>query len=517
MNSSSFRISIVCALLTVCSCSGENNVASTADAGVEPAAVTAWLIEGATLYHGDGGPGVLGDLRIVDGMITEIGDLTPVDEETVWQAQGLALAPGFIDPHSHHVDDLSPNMASESVLAQGITTVVGGADGFSNRPVVETFADFEAAPAAFNIALYGGHNTYRTTVMGEDYKRGARPEEIQRMRALLAADLEAGALGLSTGLEYEPGLYAETAEIVVLAKDTAAKGGRYSSHIRSEDIALFAAVDEFIEIARQAGIPAHYSHMKVAMSGSWGRSREILERLDAARENEGVQITGDVYPYNGWQSTMQVLLPERDIHDRAAYEFALSEIANPEDIIFSRYSPEPSVVGKTLADVAVEQDRDPVDILMEMVQRAVAENGRELIIGRNIGEEDIRNFISWPHASITSDGGVDDRHPRGQGAFPRAIRLYVREFGLVSLGEMIHKMTGHTADLLGLTDRGRLDVGLAADIVLFDPETITDNGSFNNPVVYSTGIEAVWVNGELVWHDNAPTEARSGRALRRSD
>lgn len=496
-------------VFAVQACSGHDD-----NPGTQTAEEDAWLIEDAIIYDGTGTAGFLGDIRIAGGLIVAIGDLESRPDEHIWLAEGLALAPGFIDPHSHHADEIVPGMAHESVLAQGITTVVGGVDGSSGKPVKDIFTEFEAAPAAFNIAYYGGHNTYRSAVMGEDYRRPATAVEIDSMRALLADDLEAGAIGLSTGIEYEPAIYSVTDEIVALAKDAAAVGGRHSSHIRSEDVMLFEAVEELVDIARLARIPTHYSHMKVAMSAKWGKSEKVIAMLDAARK-EGFEITGDIYPYDGWQSTMQILLPERNIDDRAAYEYALSEIATPDTIIFSQYSPDPSVVGKTLAQVSSLAESDPVDVYMEMVQRVVAEEGNESIIGRNISEDDIRTFLSWPHSTITSDGGVDDRHPRGQGAFPRVLRVYVREQGLLTLEQAVAKMTGWTASTLGFEDRGRIALGLAADLTLFDPRNVTDHGNFKNPIQYSTGIEAVWVNGELVWSEDAATKSRPGHVIRR--
>ena len=212
---------------------------------------------------------------------------------------------------------------------------------------------------------------------------------------------------------------------------------------------------------------------------------------------------------------MEVLLPERNFHERAAYEYALKEIAPADRIIFSRYVLDPSLVGRTLADVAAERGVNAVDVLQEIMLRAIEAGADESIIGRSMAEEDISAFLQWPGSSITSDGGVDDRHPRGQGTFPRVLRIYVREQKVLQLPEAIAKMTSMTADSMGISDRGRIRPGLAADIVLFDPDTVSDHADFENPLQYSTGIEAVWVNGELVWHDGAATDVRSGQVLRR--
>ncbi|WP_321397072.1 D-aminoacylase [Emcibacter sp.] len=478
-------------------------------------AADSWLIRNAVIYDGTGGEPINGDLRISKGLIEAMGNLRPMPGERVWDAQGLALAPGFIDPHSHHDMGLLENPAPASVLAQGITTIVSGVDGMTEVPVRQMFAEFEAHPAAVNLAAFGPHNNYRSMVMKDDFRRTATAAEVEVMKALLGADMEAGALGLATGVEYEPALYSDTAELVALARVAAKMGGRYTSHIRSEDIKFYEALEEIITIARDAGIPVNISHMKLAMAALWGQAPKVVERLNQARA-DGLDVTADIYPYDGWQTTMQVLLPERNLEDRKAYEYALTAIARPSTIIITLYEPNPSYVGKTLEEIALEEGVDPVDMLMKMMQTTAAGGGNEMIIGRNIGEEDIRTFMQWPYSSISSDGGIDDRHPRGQGAFPRVFARYVRELGVLSLPEAIRKMTSLTAQSLGLADRGLLKEGLAADLVLFDAATITDHATFTDPIQYSTGVQAVWVNGQLVWKDGQATESRPGRILRRS-
>lgn len=486
-----------------------------AHAGAEVSAPRArLLISNAVIFDGTGNPPFPGDVRVENGVIVAIGDLNRRAGEDSWDAKGLALAPGFIDPHSHHNARFSEQPAPASVLAQGITTVVSGVDGSTELPLKSMFAEFERSPAAVNLASFGPHNNYRDIVMGEDFRRPATAAEMGRMAALLQADMEEGALGLATGVEYDPALYADTAELIMLAKVAAAAGGRYTSHIRSEDINFYPALEELISIAREANIPANISHIKLAMSALWGQAPDVVALLDAAR-TEGLDITADIYPYDGWQATMKVLLPERDFEDRAAFEYALTSIALPSTIIVTLYEPNPSYVGKTLAEIAGQEGLDPIDMLMKMLQVTTKRKLKEKIIGRNIGEADIRTFMAWPHSSISSDGKTDDLHPRGQGAFPRVLAKYVREKGIFSLSEAIRKMTGLTAKSLGLTDRGLIETGRAADLVLFDPDRITDHGTFSDPVQYATGVMAVWVNGELVWNDGKATGSRPGKILRR--
>jgi N-acyl-D-amino-acid deacylase len=228
-----------------------------------------------------------------------------------------------------------------------------------------------------------------------------------------------------------------------------------------------------------------------------------------------LDITADVYPYHGWQAPMAILIPSRDYSDRAAAEYALKSIASPSSITITYYEGEPSFTGKTLEQLATDQKIDPVDLLMTLLLRAEKENLKEYVIGRNMGEQDITNFMEWPFTAITTDGGIDDSHPRGQGAFPRVLSRYVRDKGLLSLTEAIRKMTSLPAKNLGITNRGTIKVGYAADLVLFDPETVQDHATFEDSLQYSTGIEAVWVNGELVWNKGHATDARPGQIIRR--
>ncbi|MBL8265151.1 N-acyl-D-amino-acid deacylase family protein, partial [Steroidobacter sp.] len=404
-----------------------------------------WLIKGALVYDGNGTAGRKVDVRLREGKISKISaHLQPVKDEQVRAAEGLILVPGFIDPHSHHADSLGKIPAPASVLAQGITTVVAGVDGKANMPVSELFEQLEQSPVAVNVAAFGAHNFYRRVVMADDFRREASTVELGRMRRMLIADMDAGALGLSTGLEYDPGIYASTDEIIELANVASARGGRYSSHLRSEDVAHDAAVTEFLEIAERANIPAHMSHVKLAMSARWGDASGVLARLNQAR-SRGLNVTADVYPYNAWQAPLDVLLPERNFDSPAAYQGVLATIAHPQSIRIAEYAPEPALVGKTLQEIAQARGVEPDAALMDLMQTAIARRTLPWGIVSNISEEDIRTFMAWPYASICSDGKVDDRHPRGQGAFPRVLARYVREQGVLSLQEALRRMTSLSA------------------------------------------------------------------------
>lgn len=472
------------------------------------------LVSGALVIDGTGAPGRVMDLRFEDGVIVALGDLEALPGETVVDGSDRVLAPGFVDTHSHHDSDADPLLPA--AVTQGITTIVVGQDGGSRFPLADWYSELERAPRALNIASYSGHGTLRLKVMGDDYERVATAAEVELMADLLEADLEAGALGLATGLEYDPGIYSSTAEVVELARRARRYGGRYISHVRSEDRDLEAAYEELITIGREADIPVQISHMKLARRGLWYEAPRILARLDEARA-EGVEITGDVYPYEYWSSTMTVLFPERDFGDREEFEYVLTELVVPEELIIGRFDPQPEYAGLTLADVAARREQDPVDAYMALIAelQAAGRSARDNIVARSMNGEDIADLLTWPHANVCSDGSGEGAHPRGHGAFPRVLARYVREEGVLSLEEAIHKMTHRAARNVGLQDRGLIALGAPADLVLFDAERVRDRATFDEPHLESVGIDGVWVNGTRVLEAGAPTGARPGRVLRR--
>lgn len=481
-------------------------------------AMPAWsadmLIRGATVASGADATLAVGDVRVRGDRIVAVGRLSPEKGETVVDAAGLVLAPGFIDTHSHHADGLDKQPDALPVISQGVTTIVSGQDGGSELPVARFFADFTAHPAAINVASYSGHGTLRDKVMGADFKRAATPAEIDRMRALLDADMAAGALGLSTGLEYDPAIYASKDEVLALAKEAAKHGGRYISHMRSEDRALWEALDELVTIGREAKIPVQVSHAKLAMTDIWGQADRYLAVLDKARA-EGIDATLDVYPYPNWQSTLTVLWPKRDFTNRETTDFVLKHLAPPEGILISAFTADPSLVGKTVAEIAKLRGTDPATTAMALIAEAEAVKGDVSVIATSIDERDIARLIAWPNANICSDGALNDLHPRGAGSFTKVLRHYVRETHLLTLGEAIHKMTGVAAQHMGFTDRGVIAPGKIADLVLFDPATVSDHATPADPGALSTGIARVWVAGELAFADGKATGAHPGRVIRR--
>ena len=489
-----------------------------APAGRHPAPAGT-LIVNAIVLDGSGGPGRRVSVRIRGDRIAEVGTLRPEPSDQVIDAAGLTLAPGFIDTHSHADEAIFRRPDALAVVSQGITTVVVGQDGGSQYPLSSFFAALERTPAAVNVASYVGHGTLRSEIMRDDHKRAARPEEVERMQELLRREMAAGALGLSSGLEYDPGFYSTPAELIELARVAGSLGGRYISHIRDEEREIWAAVDELIAIGRAARIPVQLSHVKLGMRRRWGESERLVRTLDAARAS-GVDVTADVYPYTYYQSSLTLLFPNRDFESRESAAFALREFVAPEGLLMAQFDPEPRYVSKTLAEIAELRGTDPVTTLIDLVREAEAtrrSTGRraESVIGTSMAEEDVARLIAWPFANICTDGELAGRHPRGFGAFPRVLARYVREHRVLRLEEAVRKMTSLAAANVGIVGRGAIKPGYYADLVLFDPRTVRDRATPTDPHAVSAGIRTVWVNGAVVF-DGRATGRHPGRVVRRN-
>ena len=487
-----------------------------------PEPVSTTLISNAVIFDGSGDDPYEGSVRFdaTTQRIVAVGDLEAIPGEVVIDAKGRALAPGFIDTHSHHYEDADKFRDMPGVLSQGITTIVRGMDGTAGnyQSVAKFNVAFEASPAAINVASFSAHNTIRQLVMGDDNRRHATPAEIDAMAELIAADMQAGALGLSTGLEYEPGIFSTTEEVIELARVAAASGGRYTSHLRDEDDRFIDAVNEIIRIGEDADIPVHVSHIKLADRLAWGTTADVIGLLNGAR-SRGVEITADIYPYERWASNLAVLFPERDYSSVETAEYTFERTAAAEDILLISYPANPAFEGMTVAEVAGITERDEVTTLLELSQAAEdhrRETGEDSgIIAKSMNNEDIAAFLRWPYMNICSDGWHGG-HPRGYGSFPRVLGLFGREFGVLTVPEAIFKMTARAADSMGISDRGRITAGHYADLVIFNPDTVIDRATMKEPMAMSSGIEQVWVNGVLAFDDGAPTEAFAGQVVKRS-
>ena len=484
------------------------------------------LITNVMIYDGTGSKPFKGQVRIRGDRILHVeqGNHPQLSSDNqVIDGKGLDLAPGFIDTHSHHDIGLDIEPNATAVITQGVTTIVRGMDGFSSGPdnadyfsVNQHLEYFQSIPVAINVASFSAHNSIRLEVMGEDFKREATAKEIMAMASLIELDMRSGAYGLSTGLEYDPGIFSSTLEVIELAKVAANYDGKYKSHIRSEDREYWEAIDETVEIGRQAKIPVNIDHFKLLGTFNWGRTDEVLSILDAARE-EGINITADVYPYEAWSSSITSLYPERNFNDIKETEFILENLSSAEDITFVYHSLHPDYVQKTVADIANEAGKSEVEMLShlsdESYRMGSASSAVEYVVAKGMIDSDVRLLLNWPYSNVTSDGGLECSHPRGCGTFPKVISKYRGEDGLGSLERIIYKMTNLSATNIGLIDRGVIKEGAFADIVMFDAKNTKDNSTFSNSTLQSEGIDSVWVNGIRVLSNGEFTGELPGRLL----
>lgn len=478
------------------------------------AAAASLLIRGGTVIDGTGAPGRRADVRVSGDSIVEVGpNLQAKPGERTIDATLRSVTPGFIDVHSHADRGIDETPDASTQVMQGITTAVVGQDGGGRLPVADFFADLERTPPAISYATGVGHGTVRDLALGGDFKRAATAAELETMKALVDRGMKDGALGLSSGLEYDPGFYANTDELAALASVVAPYGGYYSSHVRDEENHVMDAWREAIDVGRKARVRVEIAHMKLASKPVWGKAAEALTILADAKR-EGVQVMGDWYPYTYWQSAMYVLIPDRDFENRRKWEIGLDEIGGAENVRIIGYRPDPSLNGQTVADVAGAWGKDPVTVIIEMIRAAGPGIG---IIGTSMDEADLAKIGAHPQTLICSDGGLSGRHPRGYGAFPRVLARYVRELKALSLEEAIAKMTGRSARQLGFDDRGLIAPGKKADLVVFDAAAIQDRGTPTDPAQPPVGISHVIVNGQIVLDDGKMTSARPGRGLRRAN
>jgi N-acyl-D-aspartate/D-glutamate deacylase len=521
-------------------------------------------IVGGRVVDGTGAPAREATV-VVDG--DRIADVVPpgtVVEARTIDASERVVAPGFIDVHSH--SDLTPFVepGMDSMLRQGVTTLVVGNCGASAFPLANpgemaalVGADpgelelgwtgfgaylerIDAARPALNVAALIGHGTLRQAALGDDQDRAPTPDELAEMRRLLANALEDGAVGMSTGLIYRPGLFATTEEIVAVAAELATRGGVATSHIRGEGATVFDAVRECIEVGRRAGVPAHVSHLKVETRPMWGRAGELLAMIDAER-GRGADVTADQYPYTAWETELASALPQWAPLDRLEDVLADAEASGRmlraiEDgepgwesagrgigwdrIVVGSHGADPSLTGRSIAEVAAAWDVEPP---LAIVRLVIADRFTGML-GHAMLEDDVREIVSRPDVFVATDGvaispegplGRFSVHPRYYGTFPRVLSRYVREESALSLETAIAKMTSLPADRFALAGRGRVEPNAFADLVVFDPAAIEDAATFERPHAFARGIDAVIVNGRVAWDGSSGEHA--GRALRRGE
>ena len=473
------------------------------------------LIHSGDVIDGTGAARVHLDVAVTDDRIVAVGDHLDlhVDATSKIDASGLVVAPGFIDAHTH--DDRAvlsgPDMTPK--ISQGVTSVVTGNCGASLAPFAgreppppmnllgdaswyrfptmrEYMAAVEASPPALNLAPLAGHTALRAAAMDDVY-RAAAPAEIAHMEALLDEALEAGCIGMSTGLAYPPAVEAPTDEVVALASRLAAHGGIYTTHMRDEGAGVLDSVRETLEIGERAGVPVVISHHKCSGRESWGLSRETLAAIARARSRQSVDL--DVYPY---VASSTVLLTDW--------------IAGAERVLVTWSTPHPECKGRDFESIRSEWGCG--------VEEAVERLSPAGAIYFKMDEEDLRRILRFQDAMIGSDGLPHDTfpHPRLWGTFPRVLGHYSRELGLFSLEEAVHRMTGVPARVFGLAGRGAIRAGALADLVLFDPEQVADEADFSAPTRPARGIYQVIVNGKQVWRGGEWTGAKPGRILRRN-
>jgi len=522
------------------------------------------IIKRGFLIDGTGAPPWRKDIGVADGVIVKIGDLSSERAEEVIDAEGLFIAPGFIDIHNHSDSSIFVVPTADNYVTQGVTTVVVGNCGYSPAPLTDNNREFleyserefikevgripwrsfseylarlEALEKSLNVAVLVGHGTLRSAVLGVGEVKPSE-KQLNEMKDLLAEAMDAGAFGMSSGLIYVPGMFSDTRELIELAKVVSRYGGVYATHMRNEGVELLDAVIEAIQVGLASGVSLELSHVKAAGPPAWGSVAKVLNLIEEY-VGRGYDFSADAYPYTASSTSLEALLPAW-VREGGA-EKMIERLRNPELLsvlrnFLSRYGiPEeghtdwdkirisyseshPEVLGKSIDEVSKMWDADPVSAIARLL---VEDKGLTGVVIHTMSENDVIKAVSHPLVAIGSDGSVmrlgeGMPHPRNYGTFPRVIAKYVREAKVLSLPEAIRKMTSLPARKLGLYDRGLLRPGFKADIVVFNYYTIRDEATYENPHSYSTGVEYLLVNGKLVIRGGKHTGAKPGKLLRRT-
>jgi N-acyl-D-aspartate/D-glutamate deacylase len=508
------------------------------------------ILRGGHVVDGSGRAGFDADVAIDGGRVATVARSLRERGRLELDVRGHVVAPGFIDIHSHGDGSLWQDPRAESVVRQGITTIVVGQDGFSRAPATTddrtagTFRSFgdlwvglrDLRPAV-NVASMVGLGAVRAFAVG-DANRPATAAELRRMARIVDDALSDGACGASSGLEYTPGAFAPREELVELCRPLARRRLPYATHLRNEDDWLLDAVDEAISVARDAGCPLQISHLKTQGPRNWGKLDDVFSRIAAAR-NSGQDVTFDRYPYIAYQTGLTNLFPvwsrdggvrellaraaNVDTADRVRRETLakIELIGGWDNVMISGVSSvdDKGAEGKRLGSHATSVGRDPYDVTVDLLRRS---GGNVGMVGFAMSEQNLERILAHRHAMVCTDGGAfavegparrGHPHPRGLGSFPRVLARYVRERRALSLEQAVRKMSSLPASRVGLRDRGWIARGFAADLVVFDPATIEDRATFADPFQYPAGIKAVIVNGQVALLDNGRSDSRSGRPL----
>jgi N-acyl-D-amino-acid deacylase len=503
------------------------------------------MLRGGTVYDGTGAAGRVSDVAVQSGRIVAVARQIRESAREEIDARNFAVAPGFIDIHSHADGSLFDDPRVESVLRQGVTTIVVGQDGSSRVPArtgetsfLPLFQRIEALPSSVNVATMVGLGTVRRVVVGLD-DRPATAAELAKMTKLVEAALVSGACGASTGLEYTPGAFASKEELAALCRPLAARRLPYATHLRNEDDQLLEAIEEAIAIAKGAGCPLQISHLKTGGPRNWHKIDAVFERIAKAR-NEGLDLTFDRYPYVAWATGLTTRFPVwarnggteaflKRLEDSASAgkireetEADVVQVGGWDKILLTDVSAaaDKEAVGRRLQEWAQSKGLEPYQAAVALLKRNGGSVGTVVFA---MSEENCERFLAHPQAMVCSDGGAyaldgpahtGHPHPRGLGTFPRVLGRYVRERKALTLAQAIHKMTGKPAARLRLGDRGRVAVGAAADLVLFDPAKVADQATFEEPFQYPVGIPTVVVNGVVVLRDGERAGQGAGKGIK---
>jgi N-acyl-D-amino-acid deacylase len=493
------------------------------------------LIRHGTVVDGSGAPAFHADVAIQDGRIARVGDLRKAAAKRTIDASGLVVAPGFIDVHTH-TDDLAQKPRAENFLRMGVTTVVAGNCGSSAVDIGKELAEIRQAGASINFATLIGHGSVRAAVMGSE-RRAPTFAELERMKTLVAKAMAQGAVGLSTGLQYVPGTYADADEIVALARVACKAGGLYASHMRNEGTEIETSLAETIAVGEQAGCPVEVSHLKIDSPSRWGASEKALAMIEAAR-GRGIDVQADQYAYTAASSSLAIRFPDwvleggdAQIRGRLDDEAAWPRIkAEMKEILAKRgfsdlsfgvvayYSPDPTLVGLSMKQVAEKLVGDgSADAQLEAARRLLRAGGADMVY-HLMQEDDVARILRHRQVAVASDGelpGPEGRpHPRAYGDNARVLGVYVRQRHVLSLEQAVRKMTSLPAAHFKLGRRGLIKVGYAADLALFDPAAVRDDATFEEPRKYASGFPYVVVNGVPVIDRGTATGAAAGQVLR---